>query len=132
MSKELIRDYYQKFNNGKFDAMVELLTENVVHDLNHGPTEVGREKFRAFLANMDKHYSEQVRDFIVLATDSPDRFAAEFFIEGTYLKSQPGLPEAKGQSYRIRVGAFFTTESGRIQRITNYYNLKNWIELVSK
>lgn len=132
MSVELIKRYYGKFNEGDFAGMLELVSDDVVHDLNEGPSEKGREKFKAFLGVMDTHYSEQVRELVVFSSDSEHRFAAEFFIEGKYLKSQDGLPAANNQPYRLRVGAFFEVKSGKISRVTNYYNLKNWMEMVAK
>ncbi|MEQ1841911.1 MAG: nuclear transport factor 2 family protein, partial [Verrucomicrobiales bacterium] len=62
--------------------------------------------------------------------DKGDRSAAEFFIRGTYLKSDEGLPPANGQTYHLRVGAFFEVADGRITRVTNYYNLPDWIRQV--
>ena len=64
---------------------------------------------------------------------NPDgtRAAAEFIVNGTYLKTDPGLPEARGQSYRLPAGAFFTIRDGQIARVTTYYNLAEWVRQVS-
>ena len=60
------------------------------------------------------------------------RAAAEFFIDGRYLATQPGLPEARGQTYRLRVGAFFEFNAqGLITRVSNYYNLADWLRQVA-
>lgn len=67
-----------------------------------------------------------------MANDDGSRAAAEFIIDGTYIKTDTGLPEAKHQTYRIPVGAFFVIENGKIKRITNYYNLKDWLAQVNK
>jgi steroid delta-isomerase-like uncharacterized protein len=40
------------------------------------------------------------------------------------------LPEATGQTYHLRVGAFFEARDGRITRVTNYYNLQSWLRMV--
>ena len=37
-----------------------------------------------------------------------------------------GLPEAKGQTYRLPAGSFFEIRDGQIARITTYYNLTDW------
>ncbi len=47
-----------------------------------------------------------------------------------YISTDEGLPPAKGQTYRLRVGAFFEIKDKQISRITNYYNLQDWIEQV--
>jgi steroid delta-isomerase-like uncharacterized protein len=79
---------------------------------------------------MDRSYREQVVDLVVMADESGTRGSAEFFIEGEYLATDEGLPPATGQRYRLRVGAFFEIESGLVKRITNYYNLQEWLRQV--
>ena len=70
-------------------------------------------------------------DIVVMADDSGTRAAAEFVVNGTYLATDEGLPEAKGQTYVLPAGTFFTLKGGRIQRVTTYYNLSDWIRQVS-
>lgn len=126
----LIQHYYDCFNAGDREAFLRLLTEDVTHEINQGGSESGREVFRAFLARMDRCYREQVRDLVVFATEDGCRGAAEFFIEGEYLTTDEGLPPAQGQRYRLRVGAFFELRDGLVSRVTNYYNLEEWLRQV--
>ena len=63
----LIERYYAAFNRGDWNAMLDCLADDVVHDLNQGPREEGRDAFRAFLGRMDKSYSEQLKDIVVLS-----------------------------------------------------------------
>jgi steroid delta-isomerase-like uncharacterized protein len=126
----LIQTYYTTFNSGDRDAFLALLTDDVAHDINQGGVEIGREAFRTFLVRMDRCYREQVRDLVVFATEDGARGAAEFFIEGEYLATDTGLPPASGQRYRLRVGAFFDLRDGKVQRVTNYYNLEEWLRQV--
>ena len=130
MSKELIKKYYDHFNKQEFDQMIGCLDKNIVHELNEGDSQEGLDAFKAFMKVMDAHYSEQVKELLVFEGNA-NRFAAEFFIDGVYKKSQDGLPEAKNQKYYIRVGAFFEVKDQKITRVTNHYNLKNWIEVVN-
>jgi steroid delta-isomerase-like uncharacterized protein len=127
-----VRAYYDAFNRGDHAATLGLLTDEVVHDINQGAREVGREAFAAFLTRMDRAYKERVVELVVL-DGGPSRAAAEFVIEGQYLVADEGLPPARGQRYRLPVGAFFTlTTSGRrIARVTNYYNLADWLAQVA-
>jgi hypothetical protein len=39
---------------------------------------------------------------------------------------------AGGQQYRLPVGAFFALASGKIRRVTNCYNLSEWVAQVSR
>lgn len=129
-TEDLIRLYYEAFNQGDRPGMLRLLSGNVVHDINQGDRVVGTDAFAKFLAHMDECYGEQVEELVVMVNDKGDRAAAEFFIRGTYLKSDEGLPPANGQTYHLRVGAFFEIAEGRITRVTNYYNLPDWIRQV--
>jgi steroid delta-isomerase-like uncharacterized protein len=124
-----IRAYLDAFNAGDRAAMLALLTEDVAHDVNQGGREIGREAFAAFLARMDRSYREELRDIVVMA--SGERGAAEFVVHGTYLATDAGLPEARGQRYVLPAGAFFALRGGRIARVTMHYNLPDWIRQVS-
>ena len=127
---DLVTRYYAAFNAGDRHGMLALMTEDVRHDVNQGRSEAGIPAFRAFLAHMDHCYREQVLDLVVMANDDGTRAAAEFIINGTYLADDEGLPKAAGQRYRLPVGAFLAIRDGRIQRVTNYYNLADWIAQV--
>ena len=41
-----------------------------------------------------------------------------------------GLPPANRQTYRLNAGAFFAIRDGKVARVTNYYNLQDWIKQV--
>ena len=126
---ELITAYYAAFNRGDWDGMCALLADDVVHDLNQGSREVGRTTFRAFLDRMNRSYREQLRDIVVMAGPS-GRAGAEYVVEGTYLATDEGLPPATGQRYTLPGGAFFDIANGKITRVTNYYNLQDWLKQV--
>ena len=127
---ELITRYYDVFNSGDREAMLALLAEAVRHDINQGGFEIGREAFRAFLERMDRCYQEQVEELTVFANDDGTRGTAEFFIRGAYISTDEGLPPATGQRYWLRVGAFFEIRGGLVARVTNYYNLQDWLAQV--
>jgi steroid delta-isomerase-like uncharacterized protein len=129
-ARELLTRYYDAFNRRDYRAMTDLVSENLAHHINQGECEIGKAAFVAFLDHMDRHYREQVSELVVMSDG--DRAAAEFVIEGEYLRSDAGLPAASGQRYRLSVGAFFAVAEGRITRITNYYNRADWIRQVSK
>lgn len=130
-TRALIERYFAAFNASDFDAMDELLHEDVAHDINQGGREIGREAFRRFNALMSRHYRETLRDIEIMVSDSGVRAAAEFTVDGQYIATAEGLPPADGQSYSLPAGIFFEIDDGRISRVTTYYNLKQWIALVS-
>jgi steroid delta-isomerase-like uncharacterized protein len=126
----VITAYLDAFNRGDRDAMLALLTEDVVHDVNQGGREVGRAAFAAFMARMDRCYRERLVDIAVMAAPDGGRAAAEFIVEGEYLATDEGLPEARGQTYRLPAGAFYAIRDGRIARVTMFYNLTDWLAQV--
>lgn len=128
---ELIRSYYDAFNRCDWDAFFALLDDDVRHDLNQGGREIGTTAFRAFMDRMNRCYREQITDIVVLTDPDGGRAAAEFVVHGTYLATDQGLPEAAGQAYRLPGGAFFSVERGRITRVTNYYDLQDWLAQIA-
>jgi steroid delta-isomerase-like uncharacterized protein len=127
----LIERYYAAFNRGDWQAMLDCLADDVAHDTNQGSREVGRSAFEAFLARMARSYREQLTDIVVMATAGGERAAAEYVVHGEYLADDEGLPPAHGQRYVLPGGAFFDVRDGKIARVTNYYNLNDWIAQVS-
>lgn len=128
---QLINDYYDAFNRQDMPHFLGLLTDNVVHDINQGGRETGKEAFDVFMRRMNEHYREQIEELTVLSNEAGSLAAAEFTVAGEYLKTDDGLPPADGQTYRLRACAFFSIEDGRISRVSNCYNLPDWIAQVT-
>jgi steroid delta-isomerase-like uncharacterized protein len=126
-TEALIRRYYDAFNRGDLDGMLACVADDVVHDVNQGERRQGRDRFHAFSARMAHHYKERLTDIHVLVSSDGTQAAAEFNVEGTYLVTDEGLPEARGQRYKLPAGTFFAIRDGRVARVTTYYNLTDWI-----
>ncbi|GGC37790.1 hypothetical protein GCM10011504_15180 [Siccirubricoccus deserti] len=126
----LIHAYYDAFGRGDRAAMLALLAEDVAHDVNQGSRAIGKPAFAEFLDHMDRCYRESIHELAVMVDATGTRAAAEFVVEGEYLATDAGLPEARGQRYRLPAGAFFTIAGGRITRVTTYYNLQDWLRQV--
>ena len=65
-----------------------------------------------------------------MANADGSRAAAEYVVHGEYLVGDEGLPPAHGQHYVLPGGAFFEIVDGQIARVTNYYNLEDWLAQV--
>ena len=130
MSEATIRKYYAAFNARDWDGMCALLTDDVAHDVCQGGRQTGRAAFRTFLDHMDRCYRERTRDLAVMVEASGTRAAAEFDLDGTYLATDAPHPPARGQTYTLRVGAFFDLSDGKIARIANHYNVADWLAQV--
>ncbi len=133
-AERIVRAYYTAFNARDTAAFLALLTEDVVHDISQGERQTGIAAFARFMAHMDRCYRERITDLVVLTEQSGTRAAAEFTVHGTYVATDPGVPAgtapARGQTYVLPAGAFFTLREGRIARIANHYNLGDWVRQV--
>lgn len=128
---DTIRRYFAAFNAGDVDGMLACLADDVAHHVNEGQVRQGKDKFRAFCEHMNRSYSENLTDMVVFEAEGGTRAAAEYTVNGTYLATDPGLPEAKGQTYKLPAGSFFTLQDGLITRVVTYYNLADWQAQVS-
>ena len=128
---ELVLAYYAAFNRSDWEGMLARVDPDVAHDINQGARETGKVAFAAFLARMNRCYREQLHDIVVMANENGTRVAAEYVVHGEYLADDAGLPPARGQKYVLPGGAFFDVEDGLITRVTNHYNLEDWIAQVS-
>ena len=124
MSASTIQTYFDAFNAGDVDGMLACLTDDVAHHVNEGQVRRGKVAFAEFCAHMNRCYKEELTDMVILVNGG--RAAAEFTVNGTYLETDPGCPEARGQSYRLPAGSFFTLAGDRIARVTTYYNFSDW------
>jgi steroid delta-isomerase-like uncharacterized protein len=127
----LIERYYAAFNAGDWDSFFALLSDDVAHDINQGIRETGKEAFKKFITRMNHSYSEQIVDIVVMTNADGSRAATEYTVLGKYLATDTGLPEARGQTYQLPGGAFFEIRGGKVARVTNYYNLEDWLKQVA-
>ncbi|MFW8636731.1 ketosteroid isomerase-related protein [Cribrihabitans pelagius] len=129
---DTIARYFAAFNADDTEAMLECLADDVAHHVNEGQIRVGKEKFADFCAHMSRCYKEELTDVVIFSAEEGRRAAAEFIVNGIYLQTDAGLPEARGQRYRLPAGSFFELADGKISRVTTYYNLADWIAQVSR
>ena len=131
-STTIIENYYRAFNEKRFADMLALLHTDVVHDINQGERQKGKDAFTKFMESMNRHYDENLTNMVVMGAADNAHASAEFICNGTYLSTAEGLQPARGQKYSLPVGAFFELKDGLISRVTNYYNLQEWIDQVNK
>ncbi|MFY9212391.1 MAG: ketosteroid isomerase-related protein [Aestuariivita sp.] len=125
----IVEAYFKAFNAGDIAGMLDCVTEDVAHHVNEGQIRTGKALFEAFCTHMSRTYRETLTDMVIF--ENGDRAAAEYVVNGTYLETDAGLPEAKGQTYRLPAGSFFDLRDGKIARVTTYYNLADWVKQVS-
>ena len=131
MSKT-VEAYFAAFNAGDTEGMLACLADDVAHHVNEGQVRRGKVLFAEFCAHMSRCYQEELTDMVIFAAEGGTRAAAEYTVNGTYLATDSGLPEANGQSYRLPAGSFFSLEGDKISRVVTYYNLADWVAQVSR
>lgn len=127
----ILRRYFDAFNAGDVDAMLAELSDDVAHHVNEGKVRHGKAAFAEFCAHMNRCYRENLTDIVLFSAEGGNRGAAEFTVNGTYLATDSGLPEAKGQTYVLPGASFMSLKDGKITRVTTYYNLADWLRQVS-
>jgi steroid delta-isomerase-like uncharacterized protein len=130
-ARATVTAYYAAFNAGDAAGMLACVTEDIEHRVNEGGIRRGKALFAEFCAHMGVSYREELKDIEIFVNADGTRAAAEFVVHGTYLQTDPGLPEAVGQSYILPAGSFFDLQEGRISRVTTFYNLSDWVRQVS-
>lgn len=129
-SEKLIESYYQAFNQKDMKKFISLLDDNVIHDINQGQREIGKETFKKFMDAINEFYDEKLEKIIIMSNPDGSRVGAEYHVHGKYLASAPDLPPAHGQTYSLPGGAFFEIKNNKITRVTNYYNVPDWLKQV--
>lgn len=129
-SLNTLKKYYNSFNNQNLEDFYSCLHPDVIHDINEGAAEVGLPLFKKFMERMNSCYKEHLENIELMSNEAGTRLAARFVVKGTYLKTDAGLPPARGQNYSLPAGAFFEIKDGLIARVTMYYNLADWIKQV--
>ena len=131
-SLQTIQQYYEYFNQKNWQGMLSLLHPEIRHESNQGDVRIGIEKFTDFLKKMDECYDEKLTDMVFFTEPSNQKIAVEFTVNGIYKKADDDLPPAHNQSYVLPAAAFLELKDRKISRVTTYYNLTLWLELVSK
>lgn len=131
MSIEVVKKYYEAFNNKNANAIVDLCDPDVANDLNQGDTQIGKKNLKIFLETAWAHFDEKVSNIIYMSNHDQTKIATEYLVQGVYYKTKPGLFEANNQNYEICPATIFTIKNGKIIRMTRYYNAKKWFEMVN-
>ena len=94
----VIQTYFDAFHRGDVDGMPVCLSDDVVHHVNEGQIRVGRDAFAAFSAHINRCYKEELADIVIFGAEVGTRAAVRYMINGTYLATDEGLPEDRGQT----------------------------------
>ncbi len=81
-TEALVFEYYRAFNQGDMECFLNLLTDDVVHDINQGGRETGRDAFSRFMEHMNRCYREELTGITIMSSADGSRAAAEFVVNG--------------------------------------------------
>jgi steroid delta-isomerase-like uncharacterized protein len=129
-TQDLLHDYYSALNARDMPALLELLHEDIVHDLGQSRREFGKTAFARFLEHTAARCQKHLFDIEIMVNDDGSRAAAEFVVLGSYLAGSQCPESAPGQTFRLPGGAFFEIHRGKITRISNYSGLQEWLAQV--
>lgn len=130
-AQDTVEAYYQAFNAKHWEAMLDLVADDIVHEPNQGAPRMGKSLFEAFVKKMEQAYDETLTNFTFYTEPTGGKVAVQFTVRGKYLQAEEGLPAAHGQTYHLPAAAFLKVEDGKITKVTTYYNLEDWIAQVS-
>lgn len=122
-TRRLIEAYFAAMNAGDWPAVLALLHDDVIHDIDEGGRELGRAAFGRFLERTACHCREAAEGVEIMVSRSGRRAAAEFVLRGAYLDESEIPPSSSERHYELALGAFFEVEGGRISRVTTYCNV---------
>ena len=122
--RALVNTFFAAFNAGDTSKLSQLVTEDIVIEVNQDGPRSGREAFLAVASLLRLTYNERVCSLRVMVSEDGQRAAAEYTVS-----SQQGTPPFatvrrafEGAGYQLRAGSFLEFRGERICRITTYYN----------
>lgn len=120
-------EYVKAWNNHDGRAVAACMTPDAVYaDPPIGARNQGRDAIAAWVDSIVPTLSS---DYIMETTSfiqSGDRYAAESVVRGTHDGSSPELP-ATGRPFEIHFVSIGELEDGRIRRITEYWNMVEFL-----
>jgi steroid delta-isomerase-like uncharacterized protein len=126
----LLTRYFNALNERDSRACLQLLSDDVLLDINQGPREQGVQAFADYLQRMQRCFRETVDNLQIFTEPNGQRAASEFTLSGEYLSTDDGLPDACGQSYQLAGASFFEIRDGKISRVSQHFNLPEWLAQV--
>ncbi|MDQ2089935.1 nuclear transport factor 2 family protein [Marimonas arenosa] len=108
---DTIRACFDAIDVGDAGAMLTCLAGDAALHVNQGSVRLGRDGFAELCARTNRCSGVARTDWVIFEAATGTR-AAEDIVNGTYLETDAGLPEARGQTYRLPAAALFALEDG--------------------
>ena len=130
-SEKIIHQYYEYLATRDLDNFIRLLSPEVIHEINQGETERGKQNFRIFMEDQFSQGKYHIKDLIIFTSPDGKYATSRFICSGEYYKTLPGYPKATGQKWEIPVVSFFKIENDKISHVAVYFNDNAWRKQLS-
>lgn len=117
-TRALISRFLGAFNAQDKEALLTLVSEDVVLDYHPQRREWGRDALDAFLRRGESHFREHVFDIEIMTNTDGTRGAAEYTVLGVPLCEDERAKASSPQSYRFEGGLFVEILGDRITRLS--------------
>lgn len=131
LANKLVQNYYDAIAAKDLSLFLELLTDDVVHEINQGLVEKGKALFKTFMEKQFSCGDQHIQNLIVFSSPDGKYATSRFTCSGKYTKSESGYPLATGQFWEIPVVSYFEIRENQFSHVAVYYNLADWINQVS-
>lgn len=122
ISKKIIENFYNYFNNSDLEKLFALISENVTHEINHNGVKMGKEEVIQCLEYSKEHYKEQVSNLVYMISDDARYVSVRFVVNGEYLKTDESKIPATGQTYVLDVFNYFEIRNNQIVDAKYFYD----------
>jgi steroid delta-isomerase-like uncharacterized protein len=119
--EEVVRDFYAAYGRRDVDAMMSLVSEDVVEDLSGIGVVAGADQEREFLAGLIAAFPDLVTE-VTRVVAYGDVVAVEWRRSGTFSGTSWRGLLPNGKPFVLRGGAFLEVRDNKIARINGYYD----------
>ncbi|MGL4404150.1 MAG: nuclear transport factor 2 family protein [Notoacmeibacter sp.] len=131
-TERLIKAYLDAANIPDNAAIIALMDDDVVFEINQSVRKIGTENLRLLLASKAAHMKEQLADAVIMTSEDGSSGAAEFTWKGTNNVPIDAVPNAFGQRFSMRAVITFEVEDGKFTRISSHRDMQEWQRQISK
>lgn len=125
-TEALIQAYIDAANIPDNAAILALMDDDIVFEINQGMRQIGKDNLRLILASKAAHMKEQLADAVIMSNVDGNFGAAEFTWKGSNLVALEGFPNSGGQRFSMRAVITFEVEDGKFTRITSHRDVNEW------
>lgn len=131
-NQRAVNAYYEAYNKQDIEGQIALMSPSFEHFTNAGKTESGVDAYRKYTKEVYSDVKEEVYQMHVLVGQNPSQIAVQSRAKGEYLKIDKNNPKAQPKKYDIPLAEFFEITSGKITKLSSYYNELEWKNQVSQ